>query len=306
MKQLGAFKILLAGVVAACAISSCSSMIEAIQNENLAVRESMILDDDERQGNRFLVPRDKKTSVAVNLYIPKDSASPAPAVFHIHGGAFIGGDADLLDSLSQRLCTSWGAAFISVNYTKLDDNHDKDYAIEEICDSVLYFAAHASEYNLNTEKFLIMGYSAGGYYTMTASHVLAQKGFNLACQVLCYPYLGDAGDRLDALDLSAKEKLSPAFIIVCENDPLKDGGIQYGKKLSALGVNVLEIKEIRGAYHGFIEENNPETTVRLKEKNPSYYERQYKKDKAISPDQEALAREVESYILENLRASAIL
>ena len=54
------------------------------------------------------------------------------------------------------------------------------------------------------------------------------------------------------------------------------------------------------------EENNPETTFRLKEKNPRYYERQYKKDKAISPDQEALAREVESYILENLRASAIL
>lgn len=71
----------------------------------------MAKSDEELLGVRFEVPRDGKESEDVNLYIPK-STDILPVVFNIHGGAFIVGAADTLDTQSDRISKTWNVIVV--------------------------------------------------------------------------------------------------------------------------------------------------------------------------------------------------
>ena len=76
--------------------------------------------DKERIGERLIIPRKNEDPVSVNIYVPQGNEEEIPIVFHIHGGGFVAGDADALDTLSHRLCNQWHAMIVSVNYTTAD------------------------------------------------------------------------------------------------------------------------------------------------------------------------------------------
>ena len=59
--------------------------------------------DKTRIGKRFYIKRKGKSDVELNLYIRKDSNFYLPLIINLHGGAFIAGDADTLDTQSERL-----------------------------------------------------------------------------------------------------------------------------------------------------------------------------------------------------------
>ena len=51
-----------------------------------------------------MIQRDGKASVKANLYVPDNIGDELlPVVFNIHGGGFVGGDADVLDTQSERI-----------------------------------------------------------------------------------------------------------------------------------------------------------------------------------------------------------
>jgi len=140
-------------------------------------------------GEQFFVPRDSKKSVEVFLYQPKASVfEQLPVIINLHGGAWVGGDATLLDTQSQAMADRLSVFVINVNYTKLDVE-PFPYAQEETKDTVLYFAEHAKEYNLDVTRFSLIGYSAGGHLCLGASFLLRDCGFKLNSQVPCYPFL---------------------------------------------------------------------------------------------------------------------
>jgi len=258
-------------------------------------------------GERFYVPREGADPVEVILYRPQQPVDkPLPVLFNSHGGAWIGGDAVLMDSFCSLLANEIPALIVNMNYKKADV-HPFPYPIVEICDTVQYFAAHAKEYGIDPTKFAVGGHSAGAQLSAGAAVKLKEDGFQLACQMLVYPCVDMTGkDGLFAMlgpmyfpENNANHRwasplyatddelrgVAPAIFIECGPDELKPQGIAYAKRLIDLAVPV-KVKEYPEAVHGFLEVNRPE----------------YEGDPRRSPEQDAMTKDCEQYLIRELRA----
>ena len=266
-------------------------------------------------GERFMVPRTGRKPVEVILYRPeKPAALPVPVLFNVHGGSWVGGDASQMDTQSKTWAEMLGAFVVNINYTKADDK-PFPYMQNEVFDTVLYFAEHASEYGIDKTRFSLIGYSAGGNVCAGVSIMLRDAGFSLNTQVLCYPFLdfhmfdhGGVAGFLDektvrlAMDIyfpgrinrydpiyspaAAPDEtlrgLAPCEIVACGLDPLNVQAMAYEKRLTEAGVPVA-LKEYPNAKHGFLEFNWPES------------------ENAPDPEQKKYRDDAMRYITERLR-----
>lgn len=264
-------------------------------------------------GQRFMLPRSGEKSVETFLYRPEKAISePLPALFNVHGGAWVGGDATALDSQSQYLADRLGCFVVNINYTKLDVE-PFPYPQQEIRDTVLYFRDHAKEYGIDITRFSLIGYSAGGHLCAGTAILLRDADFQLNSQFLCYPFLDFTNFGMEGMGMEQGEAkktdklmeglffpkldkasalLSPAAapeeklkgmaaaeIITCGEDELFSQSVQYEEHLAKAGVEVLR-KDFHGSIHGFLEVNFPET----------------EENGAKSPEQEAFMKEAVEYI----------
>lgn len=241
----------------------------------------MVKPDGELIGTRFSVPRSNGENVRVNLYT-LDDGEQHPLIINIHGGAFIAGDADTLDTQSDRISKNWNVIVATINYTLAKDGYDKGYGTQEVVDTVKYFYSHGEEYGIDPEKIIVMGYSAGGYHAMASVLTLHEEGIDIYKQILCYPFISETLERYNTMPDDLRSTVPPALFVICKDDPISEGSIAYADALAENGVSV-DIKTYDGAQHGFIEENNPE------------YEKLHS-HASMSPAQEILAREAENYI----------
>lgn len=238
------------------------------------------------KGEKFMVPRTDAAPVMVYLYRPACGGGNLPVVFNVHGGAWVGGDALLLDTQSQEMADRLGCLVVNINYVKADVK-PFPYAQYEVRDTVLYFARHAQEYGIDTSKLALMGYSAGGHLCACAAQMLSEDGITLSCQVLCYPFLdftfgqekeNELKSSVDGLNtiffpgLSKTEplvspgllpdeqlkKAAPSIIVTCGQDMLKPQADAYKIRLENAGVKV-QLFDYPESVHGFLECNYPET-----------------------------------------------
>ena len=248
------------------------------------------------KGEKFMVPRTNAAPVMVYLHRPASGGENLPVVFNVHGGAWVGGDALLLDTQSQEMADRLGCMVVNINYVKADIK-PFPYAQYEVRDTVLYFVRYAQEYGIDTSKLALMGYSAGGHLCACTAQMLAEEGISLSCQVLCYPFLdftfaGEAHNemadgmtgvgeiffptlsKMDPLvspGLLPDEKLkglSPALIITCGQDGLKPQADAYKVRLENAGVKV-QLFDFPESLHGFLECNYPETEEDNGAKSPA-------------------------------------
>lgn len=246
-----------------------------------ADQAQMSKSDEELLGVQFDVPQNGKDAVDVNLYLPAEGDN-LPVVFNLHGGAFIGGDADTLDTQSDRISKNWNVIVVTVNYSLAKDGITIEDGTQEVVDVIQYFKQNAEQYRADPDRFCVMGYSAGGYHAMSAVLELKAQNIDVAAQVLCYPYLGGALETYNKLSQEQQNSIAPALFVLADNDPIGDGSLPYRDALEENGVHT-ELKQYSGAIHGFIEENNPE------------YEKLNNKP-SKSPEQESMAREAEELI----------
>ena len=251
------------------------------------------------KGQKFMVPRENAKPVMTYLYRPSGVGENLPVIFNVHGGAWVGGDALLLDTQSQEMADCLGAMVVNINYVKADVK-PFPYAQYEIRDTICYFADHAKEYNIDTQRFAVIGYSAGGHLSACAAQLLQQDGFRLSCQVLCYPFLdftfrgetnNEMKDTLAGLEglnqvffpnMEATnplvspglipeqrlEELPPAIIVTCGQDALKTHADRYATRLREAGVPV-HLLDYPDSVHGFLECNFPETADGNEAKSPT-------------------------------------
>ena len=250
------------------------------------------------KGEKFMVPRTNAAPVMVYLHRPASGGENLPVVFNVHGGAWVGGDALLLDTQSQEMANRLGAMVVNINYIKADVK-PFPYAQYEVRDTVRYFAEHAVEYGIDTKKLALMGYSAGGHLCACAAQMLKEDNILISCQVLCYPFLDftfgqeeknelkemmDSNGGLGKIFFPGMEKtdplvspgllpddklrgLAPAIIITCGNDALKSHADEYKRRLENAGVNVT-LLDYPESVHGFLECNFPETEDNNEAKSP--------------------------------------
>lgn len=250
--------------------------------DRAANQVAMVKSDEELLGEHFYVPRQGLDPVDVNIYLPKDGEN-LPVVFNLHGGAFIAGDADTLDSQSLRLSQDWSAMIVTVNYKLAVDGITIEYGTQEVVDTVKYFLEHAEEYRIDPNKAVLLGYSAGGCHAAMAALALEKEGIDLAAQVLCYPFIGEVLDSFSALSQEQQANLPATLFMLADNDPISDGSLEYETVLREAGVGT-DIKKYDGSIHGFLEENNPE------------YDTLPTRAASKSPEQEIMARNAETYI----------
>lgn len=253
--------------------------LQSYRASNQAHRAVLVKPDSQLIGERLVIERPGKESVRVNLYRPSEaSQTPLPLVVNVHGGGFVGGDADVLDTQSQRLADQWQAVIVTVNYTKADVQ-PISYGAEEIKDTVLYFAKEKAAYGVEPTQFSIIGYSAGANYAALASELLVKEQFDLAGLIMAYPWttglsVGNQG-----------EHFPPTLFVLAGQDPISQKAKPFMEDIKKAGrtVDVIDYPE---AVHSFIESNNPEgltgATVDMSQ--------------VVNADQENLARQAEAAI----------
>lgn len=258
--------------------------LNSYREENEKHRAKLVKNDSDLIGERIVIQRDGKADVKANLYEPDIIGDERlPVVFNIHGGGFVGGDADLLDTQSDRIANEWNVVVVTINYTKADVK-PVSYGSEEIRDVVLYFADNAEIYGVDSSKFTLMGYSAGAYYATDSTRLLQKANFDMASLVLCYPWT----TGLDVNNL--EEDFPPTLFILSGQDPISQRAKSFVEDMKSSGFE-LEVIEYENAVHSFIESNNPEGMT----------EDSVDMSDVINPEQESLAKEAEATISEWIR-----
>lgn len=262
-----------------------SSFTRSFQRIVPSLRASTLelIENNPLSGQRLMVPvRDGEVSVFVNRAARKG----APCIFEFHGGGFVLGDARKDDHLREVIKDALDATVIGVNY-RLAPEYPYPTAIHDAYDVILYFYEHAQEFDLDVDKFITLGFSAGSNLAAVVAILAGEKEeFKLAGQVLHYPYLdavtppevkkqhpadlpmevmvafNELYTKEDPRDATISplyatreqlEKMPETALFMAKEDALCDEGIQFGKKLNEAGVKV-KSHAVPGAYHGYMED----------------------------------------------------
>ena len=227
---------------------------------------------------------------SVKLYImaPQRVTGKPGVLLFIHGGVWIVGNFQNHQRLLRDLVAGSGQIGVFVEYSPLPAAKYPTQ-LEESYAALQWTAAHAGEFGADGSRIAIAGNSVGG--NMTAALTLMakdQKGPKISLQVLFIPatdasvdtgsyhefgtgrflaracmkygwdlYAPDQKTRnspyVSPLRASYEELkgLPPALVITAENDPLRDEGEAYARKLKEAGVAVTATR-YNGMIHDFV------------------------------------------------------
>jgi acetyl esterase/lipase len=227
---------------------------------------------------------------SVKLYImtPQHPAERPGVLLFIHGGVWIVGNFQNHQRLLRDLVVGSGQIGVFVEYTPLPSAKFPTQ-MEENYAALQWVARHASEFGADGTRIAVAGNSVGG--DMAAALALMSKDRNgpkISYQVLMIPAT-DASVDTDSYhqfgtgrflarafmkygwDLYAPDEktrdnpyvsplrasqdelkgLPPALVITSENDPLRDEGEAYARKLMDAGVPVAATR-YNGMIHDFV------------------------------------------------------
>ena len=227
---------------------------------------------------------------SVKLYIMKPtqvSGRPGVLLF-IHGGVWIVGNFENHKRLLRDLVAGSGQIGVFVEYTSLPEARFPSQ-LEQCYAALQWVAQHAHDFGGDASRIAVAGNSVGG--NMTAALALMNKersGPKISLQVLLVPatdasvdtgsyreygtgrfltrafmkygwdlYAPDAKTRNNPYvsplraSIDQLKGLPPALVITAENDPLRDEGEAYARKLKDAGVTVAAVR-YNGTIHDFV------------------------------------------------------
>lgn len=226
--------------------------------------------------------------VQVRIVKPVDATGSLPTVLYMHGGGWVLGNAATHDRLVRELAVGANAAVVFVEY---DRSPEAQYpvAIEQGYATAQWITQHGATEGLDASRLAVAGDSVGGNMTTALTLMAKQRGdVTFIHQSMYYP-VTDAGQDTDSYlefadgpFLTAKgmawfwdcylpdetrrseitasplrastdqlSGLPEAFLIVDENDVLRDEGEAYGRKLLEAGVRTTFLR-YNGILHDFM------------------------------------------------------
>ena len=105
---------------------------------------------------------DPNTCTLDFYYVPSKMHKTRPIMFYVHGGGFVAGDKKYRRGVC-RWYAEQGMNVFSVNYG-LCPQYRYPQPLVHIITAVNHIVKNASKYNVNLNKFLVSGDSAGAYY----------------------------------------------------------------------------------------------------------------------------------------------
>jgi acetyl esterase/lipase len=217
--------------------------------------------------------------VPVRIVRPAGSTGPLPTLLYLHGGGWVLGNAGTHDRLVRDLATGAEAAVVFVEYTRSPEAR-YPVAIEQAYATAQWITRHGAEQGLDPSRLAVAGDSVGGNMAAAVAIIAKQRGDVSFChQSLYYPvtdgaqdtdsyvefaegpyllaksmawfwdaYLPDEAKRTEitASPLRATVEelagLPEAFVVVNENDVLRDEGEAYARLLIEAGVRTTTVR----------------------------------------------------------------
>jgi acetyl esterase len=226
--------------------------------------------------------------VRVRILKPVDATGALPTILYMHGGGWVLGNSGTHDRLIRELTVGVNAAVVFVEY---DRSPEVQYpvAIEQGYATAQWITQHGSTEGLDATRLAVAGESVGGNMTAALAILAKQRGdVRFVHQSLWYPvtdaaqdsdsylefaegpfltakgmawfwdsYLPDEATRAEITasplraSLNQLADLPEAFVIVDENDVLRDEGEAYGRKLIEAGVRTTCVR-YNGTIHDFM------------------------------------------------------
>ncbi|MGW3100264.1 alpha/beta hydrolase [Streptomyces sp. NPDC001102] len=226
--------------------------------------------------------------VRVRILKPVGSSGPLPVILYVHGGGWILGNAGTHDRLVRELTVGANAALVFVEY---DRSPEAKYpvAIEQAYATARWITTEGAGEGLDASRLAVAGDSVGGNMTAALTHMAKQRGdVAFVHQSMYYPVTDAAQDTesyrtfahgphltakamewfWDAYTTDPAERaqitasplratledlrdLPPAFVVVDENDVLRDEGEAYARKLIQAGVPTTSIR-YNASLHDFM------------------------------------------------------
>lgn len=108
----------------------------------------------------------------LDMYLPPDSGTTHPMVMYIHGGGWQNGHSRQSGAFENwpatlAMIASRGYVVTSINY-RLGGEAPFPAAIQDVKTALRWLRAHAEEYGIDKDKFLVWGASAGGHLAALA------------------------------------------------------------------------------------------------------------------------------------------
>jgi acetyl esterase len=226
--------------------------------------------------------------VRVRIVKPADATGTLPAVLYMHGGGWVLGNAGTHDRLVRELAVGVNAAIVFVEYDRSPEAH-YPVAIEQGYATARWIIKEGATEGLDATRLAVAGDSVGGNMTAALALLAKQRGeVAFVHQSMYYP-VTDAGQDTDSYRefadgpfLTAKGMawfwdcylpdearrsevtasplragidqlagLPEAFLIVDENDVLRDEGEAYARRLTEAGVRTTSVR-YNGIIHDFM------------------------------------------------------
>lgn len=233
----------------------------------------------------------------LDLYLPPASKTPTPLVINIHGGGWNKGTKESQTGFSNFF--KKGYAVANIEY-RLTGAATAPAAVEDTRCALIYLIKNAKQLNINTDKIVIMGSSAGAHLALMGGLLENDHIFDTNCKgtenikvaaiidkygitdVWDWGYgihktsksatswLGDkAKDQNFAKSVSplyqVKKSSPPTFIVHGDADPIVpyEQSVALKAKLDELGIKN-EFMTVKGGDHGkFSPEDNREMNARI-------------------------------------------
>jgi len=224
-------------------------------------------------------------SVEIVVIRPEGVDQKLPVFMFFHGGGWVLGDYPTHKRLVRDLVVQSGFACVFVEYSRSPEAK-YPIAINECFAATKWVAQNGDEINVDGSKLAVVGNSAGGNMAIvTALQAKSNNGPTIKCQILMWPYVDGStdfksykkygkerflttpliewmrdnyiSDESEQDDVyvsplratkSQLQGLPPTLIEVAENDILRDGGEELGRKLDEAGVSVTTVR-FNGVIH---------------------------------------------------------
>ncbi|GFE23009.1 alpha/beta hydrolase [Streptomyces libani] len=221
---------------------------------------------------------------------PEGAGRALPAVLHFHGGGFaLGRSLPGQDRAAIALCRELPAVVLTVEY-RLAPEHRYPAGVEDCYRALEWAAERAADLGIDPARIALTGRSAGGGLSAAVALMARDRGGPaIVHQSLYVPdvddrvgadeaasdaeedvetrvttardiqrawrhYLPEGTAEAEAYAAAARATdlsgLPPAYVLVCDLDPLRDAGLAYARRLMDAGVPVT-VRNVPGAWHGF-------------------------------------------------------
>ena len=119
---------------------------------------------------------DRSKALRLNLVLPNEGDGPFPLVVFIHGGGWLTGDKNHVQTQSVYRLLYAGYAVCCINY-RLSDEAKWPLPLHDCKAAIRFLRANAQRFNLDTERIGLVGNSAGGHLAALMGTTNGQKEY---------------------------------------------------------------------------------------------------------------------------------